>query len=200
MWTPQTISSSDFCNRLQAGQAMTVLDVRTKVEHRTCRLKAPHAFIPLDQLDAEAWVAKHGAVAEKPVYILCAHGRRAIGAAELLATRGVNAVVVEGGLSTCLDEGIATTCSKTIPIERQIRMLAGTFVVLGIALGAFVSPVFYLLAGIVGLALAASGITGFCAVSKILCHAPWNMDCTPTAMQSAITESMRKFQEKTQSA
>lgn len=200
MWTPQTISPSDFCNRLQAGEPMTVIDVRTKAEHRTCRLKAPHTFIPLDQLDVDAWVAKHGAAPEKAVYILCAHGRRAIGAAEFLATRGVNAVVVEGGLSACLDEGIPTTCSKSIPIERQIRMLAGAFVVLGIGLGAFVSPVFYLLAGIVGVALAASGITGFCAVSKMLCHAPWNVDCTPTAMQSAITESMRKFQEKTQGA
>ncbi len=52
--------------------------------------------------------------------------------------------------------------------ESYIRILAGTFVLLSIALAHFVSPWWLLLAVFVGLNLIQSAFTGFCPAETIL--------------------------------
>jgi hypothetical protein len=53
-------------------------------------------------------------------------------------------------------------------MERIIRRLAGTLVLVGLVLGLTVNPWFYLLVGFVGLNLVQSSFTGFCPVENIL--------------------------------
>lgn len=53
-------------------------------------------------------------------------------------------------------------------MERAIRRLAGTLVLLGLALGLLVSPWFFILVGFVGINLLQSTYTGFCPAEKIL--------------------------------
>lgn len=53
-------------------------------------------------------------------------------------------------------------------LERVIRLLAGTLVLTGLALGHFVNPWFLLLTAFVGLNLAQSSVTGFCPAETIL--------------------------------
>ncbi|OIR08131.1 hypothetical protein GALL_96310 [mine drainage metagenome] len=52
--------------------------------------------------------------------------------------------------------------------ESYIRILAGTFVLLSVALAHFVSPWWLLLAVFVGLNLIQSAFTGFCPAENIL--------------------------------
>ncbi len=47
-------------------------------------------------------------------------------------------------------------------IERGLRLMAGTFVLLSLALGYWVSPYWYLFTGFVGLNLLQSGFTNWC--------------------------------------
>ncbi|MES1180960.1 MAG: DUF2892 domain-containing protein, partial [Verrucomicrobiota bacterium] len=63
---------------------------------------------------------------------------------------------------------------KTISIERQVRIGAGSFVVVGTALGWLVHPAFYLLAGFVGAGLVFAGVTDICGLAIVLAKAPWN--------------------------
>jgi len=58
-------------------------------------------------------------------------------------------------------------------IESLIRLLAGTFVILGVGLAHFVSPWWLLLPLLVGLNLIQSVFTGFCPPSLILRKLRW---------------------------
>jgi hypothetical protein len=53
-------------------------------------------------------------------------------------------------------------------IESAIRLLAGSLILVSLALSQFVSPWWLLLAGFVGLNLAQSALTGFCPAEAIL--------------------------------
>ena len=53
-------------------------------------------------------------------------------------------------------------------LEKRIRILAGTMVLVGVALTWFVSPWWLLLPTFVGLNLIQSSITGFCPAEQIL--------------------------------
>ena len=53
-------------------------------------------------------------------------------------------------------------------LEKAIRALAGTFVLLSLALGYFVHPGFFLFTAFVGLNLLQSSFTGFCPAEMIL--------------------------------
>ena len=53
-------------------------------------------------------------------------------------------------------------------VERWIRVIAGTFVLVSLALGWFVSPWFFLFTAFVGLNLFQSGLTQWCLMEKIL--------------------------------
>lgn len=58
-------------------------------------------------------------------------------------------------------------------IESLIRLLAGTVVLLGVALAHFVSAAWLLLPGFVGLNLIQSVFTGFCPPSLLLRRLGW---------------------------
>ena len=53
-------------------------------------------------------------------------------------------------------------------VDRYLRMIAGAFVMLSLALGYWVSPYWYLFTGFVGLNLFQSGFTNWCPMMTIL--------------------------------
>ena len=53
-------------------------------------------------------------------------------------------------------------------IEQKIRMIAGTFVLLSLALGWWVHPGFFLFTAFVGLNLLQSSVTKWCLMEDIL--------------------------------
>ncbi|MBT4044965.1 MAG: DUF2892 domain-containing protein [Rhodospirillaceae bacterium] len=53
-------------------------------------------------------------------------------------------------------------------IDRLVITIAGTFIVISLALGYFVHPAFLLFTLFVGLNLLQAGFTGFCPLAKIL--------------------------------
>lgn len=57
---------------------------------------------------------------------------------------------------------------------RQVQVAAGSLVLLGVFLGAYVSPGFYFLAGFVGAGLVFAGFSGFCGMARLLMRMPWN--------------------------
>lgn len=63
---------------------------------------------------------------------------------------------------------------QPIEIMRQVQIAAGSLALLGAVLGFAINPVFYALSGAIGAGLMFSGITGSCAMARILRMMPWN--------------------------
>ncbi len=169
----KTISPQELARLQTAGQPIALIDVRTPLEFRTVHIGFAKN-IPLDQLDE----AKISQVASKgdPIYVICHSGGRAAKACEQLAAWGLqDAVSIEGGTSAWMAAGLPVQRDvKVISLERQVRMAAGSLVVLGCVLALTVHIGFTALAIFVGCGLVFAGLTDTCGMGLILAKMPWN--------------------------
>lgn len=153
-----------------------LLDVRTPAEFE--EIHVPGALnLPLDRLSADALRQALPAAAEAPFYILCRSGARAdIAAAKLTAAGVDHGVVVKGGTLAWKEAGFPVVKGerRVISLERQVRIGAGSLVLLGLALGWLVHPGFLGLAAFVGAGLVFAGLTDWCGLGLLLGKAPWN--------------------------
>jgi hypothetical protein len=74
---------------------------------------------------------------------------------------------------------------QAISLERQVRIVAGSLVVLGTGLGALVSSWFLVLSGFVGMGLVFAGITDSCAMGMLLARMPWNRAAAGSACEAS---------------
>jgi rhodanese-related sulfurtransferase len=166
-----TISATELHGKIVAGHAIEMIDVRTPVEFREIHATGAK-LVPLDQFDAQLVSSS----AKGDIYLLCQSGGRAKHAAEQLVAAGFkNAVVVEGGTQAWDQAGLPVQRgNQTIPLERQVRILAGAMVLLGSTLCFFVHPYMIALNVFVGASLLFSGLTGACGMGMLLAKMPWN--------------------------
>jgi len=111
------------------------------------------------------------------IYLLCGSGIRAQKAAEQLAgNMGKPLVIIEGGINAMREAGVSLKKGegKMISLERQVRIAAGTLVLVGAVVGYSFNPGFYALSAFVGAGLVFAGITDTCAMGMALAHMPWN--------------------------
>jgi hypothetical protein len=109
--------------------------------------------------------------------LICRSGSRSRQAAEAFEREGfANSVSVDGGTLAWERAGLPVVRGerKAISLERQVRIAAGSLVVLGTALGAFVHPGFLGIAAFVGAGLVFAGITDTCGMGLMLAKMPWN--------------------------
>lgn len=156
---------------LKLGQAVLV-DVREADEF--AREHVAGAILnPLSRLDAGAMAVPPG----KKLVIMCRSGNRSSQALVALTGKmGGTVYNMMGGLNAWMKQGLPVEkdLSQPIPIMRQVQIGAGSLVLLGVILGWFVNPAFFLLAGFVGAGLTFAGITGFCGMATLLQYMPWN--------------------------
>lgn len=116
----------------------------------------------------------------------CRSGARTKGNAARLsaASKTCETYILEGGLDAWKKAGLPVTLDRSQPIDiiRQVQIVAGSLVLLGVVLGVFVAPGFYALSGFVGAGLIFAGTTGFCGMAHLLGLMPWNRR-TPAAAQ-----------------
>lgn len=156
-------------------QSCVILDVRTDIEHRAAALKMPHMHVPLDKLDAADFIKAQKLDSNRPLYILCRAGGRAAKAAESFREVGLeNVHVIDGGILNCETCGVPVKKGDVISLERQVRIAVGSTVLLGVMLGALVSPWFYALPAFCGAGLIMAGVTEWCGMALLLARAPWN--------------------------
>lgn len=63
---------------------------------------------------------------------------------------------------------------KVLPLDRQVQLAIGTFILVGVLLGFFVNPAYFLLSGFIGVGLIMAGLSGFCGMARIMALMPWN--------------------------
>lgn len=173
---PATLSPAETHRRVSGGEAAELIDVRTPAEFAAQHAVGAHS-LPLDQLNAAAFLSERKGKGTRPIYLLCQGGKRATMAAEKLAAAGCgDAVVVEGGTTAWAAAGLPCESSgrKVMSLERQVRIAAGALVLGGVLLGWCVHPLFVWLSGFVGAGLMFSGISDTCTMGMLIAKMPWN--------------------------
>jgi rhodanese-related sulfurtransferase len=162
----------------QASEVMTqnaiILDVRTPAEFQSKYIPGSHN-IPLDQLPAYTnEIVK--LAGNTPVLLICQSGTRASKAAEILHTTSLSSIAL-------LDGGIAAWEAAGKPykrggqkwsLERQVRGVAGTLVLLGALGGLFAWKPLTWISALIGGGLAYSAASNACGMALLLSKLPYN--------------------------
>jgi rhodanese-related sulfurtransferase len=171
----QTISPQAAFTLSQSGAAPEIIDVRTPAEFDQVHAVGARS-VPLDQLDPAAVMAAR-ARADRPLFLICKAGGRAAKACEQFNAAGFDAVVsVEGGTQAWEAAGLPVVRGtvRVISLERQVRIGAGSLVLLSLLLSWLVHPAFLALAGFVGAGLVFAGLIDWCGMVMLLARMPWN--------------------------
>ena len=116
----------------------------------------------------------------------CKAGNRTSAHAGRLASASTcEAYALEGGIEAWKAAGLPVITDRSQPIEimRQVQILAGSLVLLGVILGTLVHPGFYGLSAFIGAGLTFAGTTGWCGMAKALAFLPWNRPQSPSTVK-----------------
>ena len=169
------IQPQQLAELCKEGRKIDLIDVRTPAEFREVHLDIARN-VPLDQLNAAALMQARNGSASEPLYVICRSGSRGKQACEKFLSAGFSNIVnVEGGTMACVQAGLPVARGKkAISLERQVRIAAGSLVLVGALLAWFVHPAFIGLSAFVGAGLVFAGITDTCGMGMILARMPWN--------------------------
>ncbi|MEH6468700.1 MAG: rhodanese-like domain-containing protein [Porticoccus sp.] len=176
--TLTSISAADFLSLSEIDKAV-VIDVRTTAEFNNEFYPGCHN-LPLQELNEAKFnhcLNENKCDGEAPVYLLCGSGMRAIKAFEqLVRSCDTPLIVIEGGINSLKQHGatIKKGSGSTISLERQVRIVAGGLVVVGVLLGSILNPLFYGISAFVGGGLIFAGVTDTCGMAMLLTRMPWN--------------------------
>jgi rhodanese-related sulfurtransferase len=175
----KTISPARAAELMRQGAVL--IDVREGDEHARERIPGARHHA-LSRIDAES-PARAG---DHVLVFHCRSGARTRGHAARLsaASRNCETYILEGGLDAWKKAGLPVTLDRSQPIDvmRQVQIVAGSLVLIGVLLGNFLTPEFYVLSGFVGAGLLFAGTTGFCGMAHLLAWMPWNRQRHPIAV------------------
>lgn len=170
-----TVTPKQAQKWLAAGEA-TLIDVRNPdefaAEHIAGALSIPLSVLPQT-------LATLPLPAKRKVLFQCNGGKRGGQACALVQTlKGFphKAHNLEGGLIGWKSAALPVVSTPAgISIFRQVQIIVGSLVALLVATGFLLhlAPAFAV-AGLLGAALAISGLTGWCGMALLLAKMPWN--------------------------
>ena len=168
------VSPADLKSQLDRGECV-LIDVRDPSEHAAERIPGSR-LMPLTTFDP-ASLSTNGAT----VVLHCKGGTRSAKAAQKLLDSGANeAIHLAGGIMAWKNAGFPLERDARAPIDviRQVQITAGSLVLIGVALGWFVSPWLFILSAFIGAGLVFAGLTGTCGMAMMLSKMPWNRRST----------------------
>ncbi len=172
-----SITPRELYARIELGQPVQLIDVRTPTEFAEVHASIARS-VPLERLDPKALMAERPRATDELLYVICRSGSRGSSACKAFLAAGfTQAVNVEGGTLAWEQAGLPVvrgTQKKVMSLERQVRIAAGSFVVVGSALGFWVHPAWIGLSAFVGAGLVFSGLTDTCGMAMVLARMPWN--------------------------
>lgn len=147
-----------------------LIDVCEPAEHRSRNIVQARA-IPLGKIDAAQ--LPDG----KRVAVHCLKGGRGASACEKLIRQNPKLEIynLASGIDAWEAAGLPIrTAGFVLPLDRQIQFTIGIALVVASGLALFLSPLFGLITGALGLGLTIAGATGFCGLARAMAYAPWN--------------------------
>ena len=171
------ISAQELESLYKKNPSLELIDVRTPAEYQEIHVKFAKN-IPLDRLDVQNLIATRKDSQDQPIYVICKSGSRGQMACQKFDSAGFSDVYnITGGTTACTDAGLNVVRGKKVmSLERQVRIAAGAFVLIGSVLAFTVSPNWIALPGFVGAGLIFAGITDTCGMGMILARMPWNQN------------------------
>lgn len=157
---------------LRQQDAVTLVDVREPLEFVGEHI-ADACSVPLSRFSPSQLPPG----TNKTLVLYCQSGNRSGNALRQLQAAGVEGVIhLQGGLAAWKQGGFPTVTTPNAPISimRQVQIIAGTLVLTGTLLGAFVTPGFLFLSGFVGAGLLFAGVSGTCMMANLLSKLPYN--------------------------
>lgn len=175
----ESISPSQLFELNKSGKVAELIDVRTPAEYQEVHVTFARN-VPLDRLDPTSLTS---AAKDAPLYVICRTGGRGKQACEKLSAAGFGQVInVEGGTQAWDAAGLPVVRGKKVmSLERQVRIAAGSLVLLGVILGFGVSQYFFGLSAFIGAGLVFAGITDTCGMGMMLARMPWNQIGSPSS-------------------
>ena len=158
-----------------ASGAVDIVDVRTPSEFSAAHIPSS-VNVPLDDLRARPCELIESRTGR--VLLVCRSDRRARDAHALLAGAGVSgATVLTGGLLAweAAGEPVNRGAARW-DLERQVRLVAGSLVVAGVAGSLLWRPAAGIAAA-VGAGLTVSALTNTCTMARVLSRLPYNRAC-----------------------
>jgi rhodanese-related sulfurtransferase len=187
--TTSTLDCQMLSARLARGEELRLLDVRSPAEFEAVHIPGS-INVPLDilseHLDELACLAQ-------PLVLICRSGNRATQAARTLAEAGITDVpVLEGGILAWEPAGGAVHRGRQHwDLERQVRFVAGSLVLVGI-LGSVVFRPAKWLAATVGAGLVVAALRNSCLMGLLLSKLPYNRgaSCNPSAALAQLRQPL----------
>lgn len=173
------INPSELKEKIAQGERLQLVDVRSHGEYAAGHIPGT-INIPLEQVDARL----DDVHTSDPIVIVCQSGNRAGMCYENLKDYRSDLLVLDGGTSAWMAEGLPTVSSVTNKwsIERQVRLAAGLLVLAGTLLSIFAGSGWVYLAMFVGAGLTVAGLTNVCGMASLFAIMPWNKSkSVPTA-------------------
>jgi rhodanese-related sulfurtransferase len=157
---------------LDSDHAPRLLDVRTPGEFETAHIPGSYN-VPLDTLrEHRDELRRH---LEEDVVLVCRSGQRAAQAEQFLAATGLpNLRVLDGGITAWQAAGASVRQGRTRwDLERQVRLVAGSIVLLAVLTSIWV-PAAKWVAAFIGAGLTFAALSNTCAMGMLLAKLPYN--------------------------
>ena len=152
-----------------------IIDVREPEEFGASHIVGA-TLIPLGQIEKD----KLPDFTNKKLIIHCQLGKRGGMACEklLAANPDLDVYNLEGGIVAWQKAGFKVESSETftLPIEKQVQIVVGSGVVLGVITGFLFHPIFFLVSACFGAGLLYTGITSSDELTNFIKKMPWNKE------------------------
>ncbi len=164
------ITATELANRMK-NEKIRVIDIRSADEHKREHITNAEN-ITADHIDDKLCYTN-----DDVLVFSCMYGVRTQNCSTKFKNLHAKEVLIlEGGLGAWKKAGLATKADEKapLPIMRQVQMIVGFMVVLGVILGLTINPYFSLISAFFGGGLLFAGITGFCGLANVLMLLPYN--------------------------
>ncbi|MCP9948994.1 rhodanese-like domain-containing protein [Actinomadura madurae] len=181
------IDAASLRDRVTAPDAPRLLDVRTPAEFAAAHIPGSYN-VPLDTLREHRTELRESL---DEVVLVCRTGGRAAQAERALAEAGMTKVhILDGGILAWQEAGAPLNRNRSRwDLERQVRLVAGVLVLIGVVGGLAVPGLEWLAAGI-GAGLTVAALTDTCMMGTLLARLPFNRApaCSAETMVALLQE------------
>ncbi len=174
----EMISPHDAASLLKQDTQTKILDVRSALEFSQLHIE-PSLNIPIDMISAKINELSQSG---QNYLVLCHTGNRAAMAADMLMQSGIHTVkVMQGGIVHWQKEKLPVIKGQgTMSLERQVRVIAGSLILLGIIMSWLLNWAFIFISVFVSSGLIYAGLTDNCLMGMLLMKLPYNKNLYKT--------------------
>ena len=167
----KNLSVQESAQKRKEVDSIPLIDVRTPAEYGSVHAEGAVNH-PMESLNVDRFPFGK----EDEIHVICQSGGRSMKVSQKLEAAGfTNIVNVDGGTSAWHAAGLPVSEGKKVmSLERQVRIAAGSLVVIGAAVGQFVHPGGFALSAFIGAGLVFAGVTDTCGMGMMIAKMPWN--------------------------